>query len=51
MTELFTELASNPVSIKSFEQRMIPLFMVVMTMDQLAQNPGVISVNSVTYVM
>jgi hypothetical protein len=44
MTELFAELASNPVSIQSFEQRMIPIFMSVMTTDQLAQNPGVISV-------
>ena len=45
MTELFTELASNRVSIRSFEQKMIPVFIGVMNHDQLAQNPGVISVN------
>lgn len=44
MTELFSELASNKVSIRSFEQKMIPVFMNVMTTDQLNQNPGVISV-------
>ena len=44
MSELFSELASNPVSIRSFENKMIPVFMEVINLDQSALNPGVIAV-------
>lgn len=43
--ELFTVLARDPSSIRSLEERMVPVFLQVLDQQNMNKDPGVVSVS------
>ena len=46
VTELFTVLARDPSSIRSLEERMVPVFLQVLDQQNMNKDPGVVSVSA-----